>query len=187
MRVIPHLAATGLLLAATVASAGPSSEAMPPFPNLELHSLANGSVTQLESLQGHPVLLTFWASWCGPCRMELPEIQKLYTSFGDDGFVVAAVNMDRSPEIARVFVQQVGIDLPVYRIDPRVVRELGVTSLPTNVLLDASGRVVQIYEGYDPAVVKDIRRRLEGMLATPASPPAGPGKTSHGASVTANG
>ncbi len=164
MRVIPRAIAAGLFLVAGVAAAAAPAKPQPPFPNLEMRSLKDGSLTELTSFVGHPVLLTFWASWCGPCRMELPEIEKLYNTFGDDGFVVAAVNMDRSAEIARMFVTQVGITLPVYRLDAATMRRLGVKNLPTNVLLDPSGHVLQIYEGYDPAVVKDIRRRLEQML-----------------------
>jgi thiol-disulfide isomerase/thioredoxin len=107
--------------------------------------------------------MTFWASWCGPCREELPELQKLSADLVDEGFALITINMDQSPIQGARFLQRYDIDVPVYRMDPRAIQALGVSSLPTNVLIDREGRPVQIYEGYSPEVPKEIRRLVLAM------------------------
>lgn len=136
---------------------------IPPFPNLTFLSVDGTTRIDLESLRGRPVLLTFWASWCGPCRMELPELQKLATDLEDEGLALVTVNMDRTPAMGMKFLERYGIDVPVYLLGGRELAQLGVSSLPTNVLIDRSGRPVQIYEGYSPAVPGEIRRLVKAM------------------------
>jgi thiol-disulfide isomerase/thioredoxin len=145
---------------------------VPPFPNLTFFSVDGSKRLELESLRGHPVLLTFWASWCGPCRQELPELQKLATELKDQGFTLVTVNMDRSPAMGLQFLDRYGIDVPVYLLSSRDLTQLGVESLPTNVLIDRDGRPVQIFEGYAPSVPEEIRRLVLGMKG-------GPSKTGH--------
>lgn len=187
MRVIPRTIAAGVLVVAGVAAAAAPSHELPPFPNLELHSLKDGSVSQLEGHRGHPVLVTFWASWCAPCRMEMPEIQKLYGDLKGAGFEVVAINLDTSPEPAKRFVDMLGLSLPVYRADPMTVRRIGVTSLPTSVLLDPSGYPIQIYEGYEPGVVKDIRQRVQQMLQEPPGAASSAAESTQDAGTSARG
>ena len=136
---------------------------VPTFPNLSFLSVDGTTRIDLESLRGRPVLLTFWASWCGPCRMELPELQKLATDLEDEGLALVTVNMDRTPAMGMKFLERYGIDVPVYLLGSRELAQLGVASLPTNVLLDRKGRPVQIYEGYSPAVPEEIRRLVKAM------------------------
>lgn len=142
-----------------------SADQVPVFPNLAFTALDGVSEIDLESLRGRPVLLTFWASWCGPCRQELPELEKLAGELAEDGFVLITVNMDQVPAMGARFLQQHDIDVPTYRMDPRALTQLGVQALPTNVLLDREGRPVQIFRGYSPAVPGEIRRLVLAMDA----------------------
>ena len=114
------------------------------------------------------MLLTFWASWCGPCRQELPELQKLYAELADEGFELVTINTDNSAVIGARFLQKYNIDVPVYRIDRATQAGLGIASLPTNVLLDREGRPVMILRGYSPEVPNEIRRLVLEMDDAPA-------------------
>jgi thiol-disulfide isomerase/thioredoxin len=136
---------------------------VPRFPNLEFLTVDGSEKIDLESLRGRPVLLTFWASWCGPCRKELPELGELAIELEDEGFTLVTVNMDRSPAMGMRFLEKYGIDVPVYLMSSRDIAQLGVEALPTSVLIDRDGRPVQIYEGYSPQVPGDIRRLVLAM------------------------
>jgi thiol-disulfide isomerase/thioredoxin len=133
----------------------------PPFPDGVVFSSFDGKTTmEISEFRGRPVLITFWASWCGPCRVELPELSGLYGELMGRGFVLITVNLDQNPVAGRRFLDALGLKLPVYRIDPRATTFLGIDSLPTNILLDQEGRLVQAYKGYTPEVVEDVRRRV---------------------------
>jgi thiol-disulfide isomerase/thioredoxin len=166
--VIVGVAGAGLLNAQT-------SEA-PVFPNLAFLSVDGTQRIDLESLRGRPVLLTFWASWCGPCRMELPELAKLVGELKSEDLALVTVNMDRTPAQGMQFLQRYGIDIPVYLMSRNDLATLGVESLPTSVLIDRQGRPVQIYEGYSPTVPEEIRRLVVGMEGGPSPSAASSGK-----------
>jgi thiol-disulfide isomerase/thioredoxin len=125
-----------------------------------------GSVA-IEGFRGRPVLLTFWASWCGPCRVELPELEELYTELAGRGFVLLTINVDVSPLIADRFLALLGVKVPVYRIDQRDLQDLDINALPTNILLDRDGRAVMVTAGYTPDMPEQIRRLITLMDAEP--------------------
>ena len=145
------------------ASADEAGEKVPVFPNFAFTSLDGTEQLDLESFRGRPTLMSFWASWCGPCRQELPELQKLAVELADTGFALVTINMDGSAINGARFLKKHGIDVPVYRIDKRTEMILGVRSLPTNMLLDPEGRPVMILRGYSPVVPDEIRRLVGEM------------------------
>jgi thiol-disulfide isomerase/thioredoxin len=143
---------------------------VPPFPDLPLFQLADGQQVPLSSFDGRPVLLAFWASWCGPCRVELPELDRLADELASTGFALVTVNVDTHPAAGQRFLAALGIDIPVYRMNRADLMRLGVDSLPTSLLLDRERRPAGIYEGYSPEVVKEVRRLVEQMPAVKVSP-----------------
>ena len=159
-----------LAVGAAFGQAADDGKEVPVFPNLAFTQLDGSRQLDLESFRGRPVLMTFWASWCGPCREELPELQKLSGELADEGFALITINMDQSPAQGARFLQRYEIDIPVYRMDPRTLQALGVNSLPTNLLLDREGRPVQIYRGYSPEVPNEIRRLVLEMDGGPREP-----------------
>jgi thiol-disulfide isomerase/thioredoxin len=131
------------------------------LPDVTLQTLdGKGSVT-LDEFRGRTVLLTFWASWCGPCRIELPELQALYSELAGEGFVLLTVNVDTIPEVGVRFLDQIGVTVPVYRMHRRDLVALGINALPTNIVLDHDGLAVQVYRGYSPAVSEYIRSLVQ--------------------------
>ncbi|NOZ93726.1 MAG: TlpA family protein disulfide reductase [Acidobacteria bacterium] len=146
------------------ADAGAAVPRAPMFPKVSLVPLSGGEPVPITSYRGHPVLVNFWATWCPPCRAELPELQQLYTKYGPRGLKVAAVNVNRSSSGVAEFLKQHRLTLPVFRMDEATLRRLGVGSIPMSVLIDATGRVVRVYRGYSPTMVRDIEARLAGMI-----------------------
>lgn len=165
MRRVLFLFAVTIAVVTFSVAADDAPQQVPVFPNLAFTALDGVSQIDLESLRGKPVLLTFWASWCGPCRQELPELEKLVGELAKEGFVLVTINMDQSPEMGMRFLQQHDIDVPAYRMNQRDLSQLGVRSLPTNVLLDREGRPVRIFNGYSPDMPAEIRRLVAAMDA----------------------
>ncbi len=165
----------GVVIIAGGAVCAEASE-VPEFPNLSFLSVDGTQRIDLESLRGRPVLLTFWASWCGPCRKELPELQKLAGELESEDLALVTVNMDRTPAMGMKFLERYGIDVPVYLMSRTDLDQLGVESLPTNVLIDREGRPVQIYEGYSPAVPAEIRQLVVAMDGGPPATTTSEGK-----------
>ena len=135
----------------------------PPFPNISMSTLDGSGTVTLDSFRGRPVLLTSWASWCGPCRVELPELRDLYAELVGEGFVLLTVNVDNSPIIADRFLAQLGVKIPVYRMNRRDIAALDINALPTNILLDREGRVAMATAGFTPDMPDNVRRLVEEM------------------------
>ena len=165
-RVLVVFVVSCALFGLTVSAADPVEE-VPIFPNIAFTSLDGSRQLDLESFRGRPVLMTFWASWCGPCRQELPELQKLSEELADEGFELVTINTDQSAVNGARFLKKYNIDVPVYRIDRATQMALGVRSLPTNLLLDREGRPVMILRGYSPEVPSEIRRLVLEMDKAP--------------------
>lgn len=114
--------------------------ARPPAPKLLLQDI-NGKPWRLSDLRGKVVLLNFWASWCAPCRIEMPALQALANAPGDDRVVVLAVNFKESPAAIARFVQTTGLTLPVVADEQGLLaKQFGVTIFPSTVVIDRSGQ-----------------------------------------------
>ena len=127
---------------------GGNLEATGPAPDFDLPTLASGGSERvsLASLKGKPVLLTFWATWCGACRSELPDIQALHDR-ADGRFHVLTVS-NENPRVLAPFVKQRALSLPVL-VDAggRVGHGYKVDAYPTSVLIDAAGQLVHDFSG----------------------------------------
>lgn len=104
-----------------------------------------GELHSLQEYQGKPVLLHFWASWCPPCRSEMPELTAWIQANPD--IPIIAVSLDRSPMDAEAFMQQQEHPLPILMTDSRETTHMGVRGLPTTMIIDAEGHTGQMYIG----------------------------------------
>lgn len=163
------LAALGFLLflpAAALAEAPIATEAPKPLPELRFLDLA-GNETSLEAFKGQVVVLNLWATWCAPCREEMPALDRLQARFKDRPVIVLALSVDRAgPERVQAFLAEIGVQhLHVYR-DPKAAatRALKVPGLPATILIDRQGRevgrVLGIAAWDGPAAVAAIERIL---------------------------
>ncbi len=125
-----------------------------------------GRETSLNAFRGKVVFLNFWATWCGPCRAEIPSMEKLYTELKDQGFTIVAVNSQESAEQVSAFVQEMGMSFPVLLDSAgKAGATYTVRAIPTTYIIDPQGsirgRMVGTREWYTPQIislVKDLLR-----------------------------
>lgn len=108
----------------------------------------HGPSWSLEEQRGSVVLLNFWATWCGPCRRETPDLVTLAQTFGPRGLRVAGISMDEEPgSVVPAFVDRYHIPYPMLVPDRNFGLARSIDSLPTTILLDRQGRVARLYTG----------------------------------------
>jgi thiol-disulfide isomerase/thioredoxin len=125
-----------------------------------------GQVIQTDTLAGRVILVNAWATWCGPCVVEMAGFQRVQDELGPGGFLVIGISADQEgPEVVRSFVQEMGITYPVTQGPHRVLGRLAaqVRGLPTSLLLDRSGRLVRKVEGLFPE--EELRNAVTVLLA----------------------
>lgn len=142
---------------------GGDAEAKPghPAPNVRLLDL-DGSPRLISDLRGRPVLLNFWATWCGPCRTEVPRLVGISASAAA-GFAVVGINLGEPSDDVRAFANDYGIAYPVL-LDPsgEAARRYDVTSAPVSVLVGAGGEVLDVVRGpLDDATVERLAREVQ--------------------------
>ncbi|MGC6453724.1 MAG: TlpA disulfide reductase family protein [Candidatus Puniceispirillaceae bacterium] len=160
------LLAVPLAGAADTAPAPPAREAAPPMLS-QIVDETSAAYTMAE-MQGGPVLVNFWATWCAPCIAELPALSRAATALADDGVTVLLVSIDRGGAArALPFLETHGVSGVKLGFDPKakLSRETGVRGLPTTLLLDSAQgsawRFIGPFEWDDPAMLGVIR----GLLA----------------------
>ena len=138
----------------------PVAEAAPraPFPGFSLETLDGRLLTQ-EHLNGKVTLVTFWASWCGSCRVELPVLDSLNEAVDHPDFLVIGINEDRSEKAARFLVEELGLEMEQLLGRGHQQQRYGYWGLPYSVLLDRDGGIVDSWYGYPG------RRAIEGKVA----------------------
>jgi len=110
-----------------------------PAPQFQLDNL-DGTKTQISDYRGKVVLLNFWATWCKPCKQEMPEIQAAYEAFKDEGFVVLAINFGEKQKKAEKLVKEMGLTFPILLDkDLKVAERHNVISLPVTFFIDPNG------------------------------------------------
>lgn len=113
-----------------------------PTPALQLSAL-DGSPWSLAAERGHPVLLNFWATWCEPCRSEMPSLERLADLHQKDGLRVLAINYRENEAAVRRFLNATPLALPVLRdSDGAAARAFGVSIFPSTVAIDRKGRTL---------------------------------------------
>jgi len=107
-----------------------------------------GAPVSLQEYRGRILVMNLWASWCPPCRAEMPDLQRLYERYSDRGVAIVGVNEGESPERARAFADSLRIRFPIW-IDgaQRYGRTYAALGLPTTVILDRRGFVVRGFDG----------------------------------------
>lgn len=136
-------------------------------PDFELKDL-EGKRVSFKDFKGKVVLLNFWATWCAPCRAEMPSLENLYRSFKGKGLVVIGVSVDNSDNSVRSFVRQKKITFPILLDSKKEVSfdDYGVIGLPVTFLIDQKGIIVEKVFGerqWDSEEIKEkIKRLLEG-------------------------
>jgi thiol-disulfide isomerase/thioredoxin len=128
--------------------------------------LLGGGKTSLADYRGKVVFLNLWATWCGPCRSEMPSMEKLYQRYKDQGLEILAVNLREDDESIRTFMRQNGLSFPVVLDKSGDIGSLyGVMAIPTSYVLDRQGRVILRLVGSINWDRPEIYRAFEILLA----------------------
>ena len=151
------------LLLATSPPAGAAAAAPQAAPDFSLPA-RDGSEVRLSSLKGQVVMINFWASWCGPCRQEMPLLEQLQAKYEPLGFTLLGVNVEPDSAAATAWLKAVPVSFPIL-FDTRnaVAERFGVQGMPSSVFVDREGRVRHVHRGYQPgdeAQYADVIRSL---------------------------
>ncbi|MEL7537404.1 MAG: TlpA disulfide reductase family protein [Pseudomonadota bacterium] len=140
--------ATLILLLPAIAAADIADERT--APNFTLESFS-GETLSLDSFRGDVVMINFWATWCGPCREEMPILDELYSRYQRAGFQLLGVNIDDEPQRAKDMIAELGVSFPVLFDSSKEVSELyAVQAMPVSVMVDRDGVIRYVHHGYKP-------------------------------------
>ena len=148
-----------------VASLAYAATVSGPAPNFTLQSNAGGQVS-LASLKGKVVMVNFWATWCVPCRQEMPHLEALYEKYNGLGFELLAVNVEKNnAEGARKWLQETPVTFPVL-FDPenQVTKLYKVQTMPSTVLIGRDGTMRFMHSGYKPGYENDYQTEVRALL-----------------------
>jgi thiol-disulfide isomerase/thioredoxin len=137
-----------------------------PIPMFDFSAaLVNGGTISLKDLTGKVVFLNFWATWCGPCRMEMPSMEALYRRFKDQGFEILAVDVRENQKDVAAFMNELGLSFPA-ALDPRgdIAAIYGIEAFPTTYLIDRNGGIITRLVGAINWDVPELAGLFETLL-----------------------
>jgi peroxiredoxin len=152
-------------------------------PDFTVHDYVNGETIKLSAQRGKVAVVTFWATWCAPCRSELPNLEKLQEYLGRDKLTILAVNFrdDDAATIARLRqdAKEAGWKLHL-ALDPgeRIARAYGISTIPRMYIIGKDGRISAVHAGFGDGSLEDMVTDLKTVLdAKPGEPAARPAAT----------
>jgi peroxiredoxin len=157
-------AAAATALAAAVPPAFASLATASAAPDFALRRL-DGPNLRLRELRGQVVMVNFWATWCGPCRVEMPHLARLYDKYRESGFELLGVNIDEDPRVAANLVQKLGLRFPILLdTEKKVSRMYDLTTMPSTVLIDRDGKVRHVHRGYRDGYEAVYEKQVRALL-----------------------
>lgn len=168
MQLIKLMAASTRLLVITLVFLGltaitaQAATKMPPF---NLPSVKDGAIVKSSGYQGKAMLINFFATWCPPCRKEIPSLIQLQKDYGAKGFIVIGISTDQGgASLVDKFAQKMEINYPVLMGDAKTPASFGgILGIPTSFLVNREGNVVKRYDGYvdHQTLVNDLNAILK--------------------------
>ena len=126
---------------------------------------STGENLRLSEYRGDVVMINFWATWCGPCRQEMPLLDDLYTRYSRVGFNLLGVNIDDDSRRAMQMVEELGVNFPVLFDESKEVSRLyQVEAMPVTVLVDREGTVRHVHHGYKPGYEEKYLTEIRSLL-----------------------
>ncbi|OGC23387.1 hypothetical protein A2291_06495 [candidate division WOR-1 bacterium RIFOXYB2_FULL_42_35] len=150
-----------LLMTSVLAMSAAPKEPTPNASNFILEDL-NGVSHALLKYEGKVVLLNFWATWCPPCRSEMPSMQKLYETWDRDKFVMLAVNVNQDKVTVNTFAKQNNYTFPILLdLNGEIAGKYRIRGIPTTFLIDKDGKIITKIVGAREWKLEDIKRLVK--------------------------
>ena len=159
LRII--LLVLAIFMGSSLASSGLTGKTAPDF----VLKSATGENLRLSEYRGDVVMINFWATWCGPCRQEMPLLDELYDRYQRVGFNLLGINIDDDSRRAMAMVNELGISFPVlFDEDKKVSKLYEVEAMPLTILLDREGTVRHVHHGYKPGYEQKYLNEIRSLL-----------------------
>jgi thiol-disulfide isomerase/thioredoxin len=156
-RIAAIVAAIAFAMPALAGTGGPA-------PSFTLSS-NDGKNVSLAQYQGQVVMINFWASWCGPCRTEMPLLDSIYRKYKPMGFTLIGVNVEPDRTAAEAWLKQTPVTFPVLFDAKSVVSTLySVPGMPTTVFIDRKGNVRTLHQGYKPGDENEYLDQIRALI-----------------------
>ncbi len=157
----------GILMAISIThcTKGKSDLTSTMAPDFTLKTLRGEEIT-LSKLKGKPVLLDFWATWCGPCRESIPHLIYLYKTYQGKGAEVIGISMDKGEtERVKNFVMSMDIPYPIMIASAEVVQKYRVANLPTTFFIDKEGKIHEKIVGFNSKIAERMKTLMEELCS----------------------
>jgi peroxiredoxin len=147
LRVLVIILSLAVLVAGCNGGTSQGSLIGQPAPDFQFH-VTEEQLVSLSEFQGSPVLLNFWTTTCGPCRIEMPYLQQIWDEWQGKGLILLAINIAESPSVVENFMQSQGLSLPVL-LDSTgaIAAQYGIRAIPTTFFIDSQGVVQHVQVG----------------------------------------
>lgn len=156
-----------LILICLAALAG-CEQATPPPPEGAAPDFAlkdtDGNKVRLSDYRGKVVLLEFWATWCPPCKLAIPDLNALQEKYNGEDFALLSISVDDPMDTLTPFVEEYEVKFPVLVNDAHVERLYGVINIPTTFIIDREGNIASKHLGYVPGTAEMISKEIEELL-----------------------
>lgn len=125
----------------------------------------SGENIKLSELRGNVVMINFWASWCGPCRQEMPLLEKIHKKYKSLGFTLLGVNVEENSAAAKNYLKDVKVTFPILFDNTSKTSKLyKVSAMPTTILIDRNGNKRFLHKGYKPGYENDYKKQIKKLL-----------------------
>ena len=153
-----------LILCAGFTSDAWAKAAQAPAPDFTLKS-QKGDNLKLSELRGKVILINFWASWCGPCRQEMPILDELYKHYRSLDFTILGVNVEQDSDNAKSLLKDVSVSFPVlFDNENKVSKLYDVKGMPSTVLVDRDGNIRYVHMGYQPGTEAEYQSQIRTLI-----------------------
>lgn len=133
-------------------------------PDFTLKSQTGGNL-KLSELRGQVVLINFWASWCGPCRQEMPALDELYQHYRSLDFTVIGINVEENSDNAKSLLKDIHVTFPVLFDNNNAVSKLySIKGMPSTILVDRDGNMRYLHMGYQPGFETEYQNQVRTLI-----------------------
>ena len=160
-RLYKKMLGLGVIVAAGFIGASAFAD---PAPDFTLKS-STGENVRLAEQRGQVVMLNFWASWCGPCRKEMPLLDEMSKRYSSAGFVLYGVNVEEDNTDAKKLLKELGVTFPVlFDTESKASSLYNVDAMPTTVVIDKKGEIRYVNRGYKPGDENKYRDQIRELI-----------------------